>query len=162
MPDENGNEGGGASQTTDPAYGSSSATDVSLREYAALDQRWMWRFLEERDRRYEERDRRYTEVQRERDKAEVIARDTQTYKDRQGNELREQLGRERLDYASKSDLTGALETINATLKPLVEYVAAQQGSRQGAFDQRTLVSWFIGIVGGGFGIWAIIQATGAG
>lgn len=145
-------EGGGASKSTDPAAGSSAATDVSLREYGVLrsswqrrydelDRDWMWRFMQERDRRY-------AEVQAERDKAEVIRAETQTYKDRQGNELREQLARERLDYASKGDLVASVETINATLKPLVEYVAGQQGSRQGSIDQRTLIAWGIAAIAG--------------
>lgn len=136
MPDE---VGGGASRSTDPAFGTSTATDVSLKEHIELDQRWTWRFMQERDRRY-------TELQALRDEAAVIARDTQTYKDRQANELREQLARERADYASKTDLQGALETVNATLKPLVEYVAGQQGGRQGILDQRTAVQWGLTIV----------------
>lgn len=46
-------EGGGASKTTDPAAGSSAATDVSLREFIAMQFRWMlalfvviWFFVE--------------------------------------------------------------------------------------------------------------------
>jgi hypothetical protein len=38
-------EGGGASRSTDPASGSSAATDVSLREYAGRDIWWLDRHL---------------------------------------------------------------------------------------------------------------------
>lgn len=107
----------------------------------------------------QERDRRYTELQALRDKAEVIARETQTYKDRQANELREQIAQERLDYASKNDLVAAIGTINATLEPLVRYVAGQQGSKQGSIDQRQIITWVIAVIGGGLGIWAVIQAV---
>lgn len=141
-------EGGGASQSTDPAAGTSAATDVSLREYFAQHADWQWRFMQERDRRY-------AEVQAERDKAEVIRASTQAYRDEKANELRDQLAQERLGYASKGDLTGAIETITATLKPIVEYIAGQQGGRQGALDQRQLVAWAIAAA---LGIWAIVQA----
>ena len=151
--------GGGASISTDPASGTSAATDVSLREYVTLDKDWQWRFLQERDRRYlevaAERDRRYQEVQAERDKAEVIRASTQAYRDEKANELRDQLARERLDYASKTDLIAAIGTINATLEPLVRYVAGQQGGRQGALDQRTFVAWAAALV---FGVVAIYVA----
>ena len=38
-------EGGGASRSTDPATGSSAATDVSLREYSARETWWLDRHL---------------------------------------------------------------------------------------------------------------------
>lgn len=38
-------EGGGASRSTDPAAGSSAATDVSLREYSARDLWWLDRHI---------------------------------------------------------------------------------------------------------------------
>ena len=144
MTDER-NIGGGASRSTDPASGTSAATDVSLREFIALGADWQWRFMQERDRRY-------AEVQIEKDKALQLARDYQTYKDMQANELREQLARERIGYASKTDLQNAIETITATLKPIVEYVAGQQGAKSGALDQRQLVAW-------GFGVVAVVVAV---
>lgn len=141
-------EGGGASRSTDPASGTSAATDVSLREYFEALRRGDAALAEERDRRYKE-------VQRERDKAEVLRAETQAYKDAKANELREQLASERLDYASKGDLSAAIDTITATLKPIVEYVAGQQGGKQGALDQRQLIAWGIAAA---LGIWAIVQA----
>jgi hypothetical protein len=41
----NQHEGGGASRSTDPAAGSSAATDVSLREYASRDIWWLDRHM---------------------------------------------------------------------------------------------------------------------
>lgn len=99
----------------------------------------------------DERDRRYAEVQWERDKALVIRAADQAYRDEKANELREQISRERGEYASQGDLQSAIDTITATLKPIVEYVAAQQGARTGQLDQRALVSW-------GFGLLATIVA----
>jgi hypothetical protein len=89
-----------------------------------------------------ERDRRYTEVSIEREKAlkikEVadlaalqLAREIQTYKDEKANELREQINSERGLYATKGDLQGAIEKVEATVKPLVDYVSAQQGRSSG-------------------------------
>jgi len=138
--------GGGASRSTDPASGTSAATDVSLREFFAQHADWMWRFMEERDRRY-------ADIQIERDKALELAREYQTYKDMQANELRDQLGRERIDYASKGDLKAAIDTITATLKPIVEFVASQQGARQGGLDQRNLLGWAVAIVASIIGIY---------
>lgn len=136
-------EGGGASRSTDPAGGTSSATDVSLREYleAVL----------------YERDRRYKEVQQERDKAEILRAANQAYRDEKANELREQISQERGRYVTQDALTSAVETLEATLKPVLEYVASQQGARSGALDQRALVAWLIAAA---LGLWAIFQAFG--
>ena len=127
--------GGGASRSTDPAAGSSAATDVSLREFFAA--------LREADLRLDdERDRRYTELAIEREKALKIketadraalglAREIQTYKDEKANELRAQIESERGSYATQNDLRAAIEKIEATIKPLVEFTTIQQGRSQG-------------------------------
>lgn len=141
-------EGGGASETTDPASGTSAATDVALKEFIELDHKWLWRFLQERDRRY-------TEVQHERDKAEVIARETQTYKDMKANELREQIPAERGRYVTQNELTGAVNEIKAILEPVVEFVHGQRGSRQGSLDLRQMIAWGIAAV---LGLLALGQA----
>jgi vacuolar-type H+-ATPase subunit H len=149
--------GGGASRSTDPAAGTSAATDVSLREYFAKEADWMWRFMQERDRRY-------AEVNIEREKALKIketadlaalqlAREIQTYKDEKANELREQISRERGLYVSQGELKAAIGEITATLKPVVEYVASQQGVRQGGLDQRALLGWAVAIVSTVIGIY---------
>jgi hypothetical protein len=89
-----------------------------------------------------ERDRRYTEVGVEREKALKIketadlaalglAREIQTYKDEKANQLREQINSERGLYATKGDLTAAIEKIGETLRPIVGYVATQQGRSGG-------------------------------
>ena len=132
-------EGGGASKTTGPAFGSSSGTDVSLREY-------LMATISERDRRYTEvaaeRDRRLTEVATEREKALKIkeeadkaalalAREIQTYKDEKANELREQINNERGLYASKEDLINLGKELTATIKPLADYIARDAGKTVG-------------------------------
>lgn len=144
-------EGGGASLSTEPAQGSSTGTDVSLREYVEA--------LRAADLRFDmERDRRYAEVATEREKALRIkeeadkaalqlAREIQTYKDEKANELREQISAERGLYVTQSEMKAALAEITATLKPVLEYVASQQGSRQGGIDQRSLIAWAVAVAG---------------
>jgi len=154
-------DGGGASRSTEPAAGTSAATDVSLREHLAqrlsetehrIDERDRylreadWRLAQERDRRYAElageRDRRYAEVALEREKALKIketadlaaldlAREIQTYKDEKANQLREQINSERGQYASKDDVAAAAREIHALIKPLNDYILAQQGRASG-------------------------------
>lgn len=95
---------------------------------------------------YDERDRRYLEVNIEKEKALKIketadlaalglAREIQTYKDEKANELREQIANERGMYAKKEevnkDISATIEKIEATVKPLVEYVLSQQGRSGG-------------------------------
>jgi hypothetical protein len=137
-------EGGGASRTTDPAAGSSTGTDVDLRGFVAvvveaLDRRTAE--LRVADHRFqEERDRRYAEVGIEREKAlaikekadeaaRILVAENQKYRDEKGNELREQINRERLLYATKDDLAFLTQRIEEGLKPLTEYVNAQRGTR---------------------------------
>jgi hypothetical protein len=95
------------------------------------------------DRRFhDERDRRYSEVNIEREKALKIkeeadkaalglAREIQTYKDEKANELREQIASERNLYATKNDVTAAVEKIEAEIRPLFEYATTQQGRSSG-------------------------------
>jgi hypothetical protein len=89
-----------------------------------------------------ERDRRMAEVATEREKALKIketadlaalglAREIQTYKDEKANKLREQINSERGLYVSKTELTGAVEKIEAMIKPLMDYSAAGLGERRG-------------------------------
>jgi len=127
--------GGGASQTTEPAAGTSTATDVSIREY--------FEALRGADERFQaERDRRYSEVALEREKALkvkdeaekaalALAREIQIYKDEKANELREQINSERGIYISREEYVAAHkaleEKLETVVKPLAAYVAAQQG-----------------------------------
>lgn len=127
--------GGGASITTDPAAGTSSATDVSLREYEDSIEKWRYRF-------YEERDRRLTEVGVEREKALKIKeeadkaaleldRQIRAYKDEKQNEFRGALDDLSQKMATRRELEDTKGTIQVALKPLVDYVSAQQGRSQG-------------------------------
>jgi hypothetical protein len=89
-----------------------------------------------------ERDRRYAEVATEREKALKIketadlaalglAREIQTYKDEKANELRSQIERERGSYATKDDLQASVSKLEVTIKPISEFVTAQQGRSEG-------------------------------
>jgi hypothetical protein len=95
-----------------------------------------------------ERDRRYTEVGTEREKALKIkeaadtvaldlARRIQEYKDEKANELREQISQERGIYATKADLANAVREMTAAIRPLADYVSAQQGRSGGEADTRS-------------------------
>jgi hypothetical protein len=90
----------------------------------------------------DERDRRYAEVATEREKALKIketadraalglAREIQTYKDEKANELREQIGSERGNYATKDDLAAAVSKLDVTIKPLSDFILATQGRTAG-------------------------------
>jgi hypothetical protein len=108
------------------------------------------------DERFQaERDRRYTDVALEKEKALKIkeeadraalglAREIQTYKDEKANELREQISSERGLYATKGDLTAATDKIEATLKPIAEYVQADRGRGAGVG-----LSWAIFVAAAG-------------
>ncbi len=56
-----------------------------------------------------------------------MAREIQTYKDEKANDLRSQIEQERGSYATRSDLKGAVDKLDATLKPLLDYVSGQTG-----------------------------------
>lgn len=103
--------------------------------------------LREADLRFDqERDRRYTEVAREREKALKIkeeadekaldlAREIQKYKDEKANELREQISSERGAYLGREEYVTAHKAledkVEAMVRPLAQYVTAQQGRSQG-------------------------------
>jgi len=64
-------------------------------------------------------------------KALELARSIQEFKDEKANELRSQIEGERGMYVTQSDLRGAVEKIEAHIKPLSEFVTTQQGRRSG-------------------------------
>jgi hypothetical protein len=109
--------------------------------------------LREADLRFDaERDRRLTEVAVEREKALKIKeeadktalglqRDNQIYKDEKANELRSQIERERGSYATQTDLKGAVEKMEALVKPIAEFVSSQQGGSKG---MRDMYGWIFG------------------
>jgi hypothetical protein len=101
------------------------------------------RLLREAEAKFQaERDRRYSELAVEREKALAIkdradvtalelARQIQTYKDEKANELREQINSERGLYATKDEIENAVDRLEAVIKPLSDYVTAQQGREGG-------------------------------
>jgi vacuolar-type H+-ATPase subunit H len=122
---------------------------------------------DERDKRYKqqqeaddrfnaERDRRYTEVKNAEEKALRIkeqadrdalglAREIQTYKDEKANELREQISRERGEYVTQSQLKGVSDKIEATMKPILDFVAGQQGRSSGRISQQQFMIMIAGL-----------------
>ncbi len=103
-----------------------------------------------------ERDRRYAEVNVEKEKALKIketadlaalqlAREIQTYKDEKANELREQINRERVYYASKEDVANVSDKLEAMVKPVIEYVQSQQGRSGGRTDWTRNMTTVIGL-----------------
>jgi len=108
------------------------------------------------DRFQSERDRRYAEVALEREKALKIkeqadrdalglAREIQTYKDEKANELREQISRERGEYVTQSQLKGVTDKVEATMKPVLDYVSSQQGRSSGRLSQQQFMIMIAGL-----------------
>lgn len=110
----------------------------------------------------EERDRRYSEVNTEREKALKIkeeadkvaldlARQIQTYKDEQANELREQINTERGSYATKEDIKVITDKFETALLPLTAFVSASGGRAAGISSSfaglATLIVVIVGIIG---------------
>jgi len=90
-----------------------------------------------------ERDRRYTEVKVEAEKAIkvketadlaalTLARESQLYKDQQADIMREKNIAASGIYATNTDLANVVDKMEKALKPLVEFVNAQQGADKGA------------------------------
>lgn len=96
-----------------------------------------------------ERDRRYMEVKAEAEKvvkeaekaikvketadlaALTLARESQVYKDQQADVMREKNLTASGIYATTADLAGVVEKMEKALKPLIEFVNAQQGAAKG-------------------------------
>lgn len=119
-------EGGGASRSTEPAAGNSTATDVSLREFFML-------LANEREKRYDERfqaiesstEKAFENSQRAIDKA-----DTATEKRFEGvNEFRAALADQASSFVTRSDLTALAEKIDIQIASLRESRDIQAGSR---------------------------------
>lgn len=125
---------------------------VTLREHLAAlraaDERLREAQRDGDDRLAAERDKRYAEVKAAEEKALKVKeeadktalglqRETQTYKDEKANELREQIGSERGLYATKDDLANVSREVATLVKPLADYVSAQQGRSGGVSESRT-------------------------
>lgn len=162
--------GGGASRSTEPATGSSAATDVSLREHLAqrlheterrLDERYHdlreadWRFSQERDLRYREQreaDRRFDQAQRE---SLLLAQGLQREVDREHfahlNESAARSIEERGHFATRE----ALEALKESVADLREEVAARldrelgerEGQRSSREGLRLNTAWLVGVIG---------------
>jgi vacuolar-type H+-ATPase subunit H len=123
------------------------AGDWTIETYAIYNEA-----LREADRRLqEERDRRYAEVKNAEEKALRVKedadktalglqRENQQYKDEKANQLREQISSERGLYATKADVVAAVEKVQASIAPLISFVAGQQGRSTG---QTTMWGWII-------------------
>lgn len=115
----------------------------TLREY--LDERALWQErLRVAEKAALERALQIKE-QADRDALE-LARQIQTYKDEKANDLRSQIERERGTYVTQAELRGAADKIEATLAPLVSFMAAQQGSTAGRTDLRVAIYGAAGFV----------------
>ena len=97
---------------------------------------------EEAKRFDSERDKRYSEVNVEKEKALKIketadlaalslARESQVYKDQQADIMREKNIAASGVYATNADLQMMVEKIEKSLKPVFEFVSAQQGASKG-------------------------------
>lgn len=91
-------------------------------------------------------DQRALQIKEEGDtKALNLQNETQKYKDEKANELREQINRERLLYATKSDVVAAVEKIEAIVKPIATYTASQQGRVEGSDKTWQVIVTIIGV-----------------
>lgn len=104
-----------------------------------------------------ERDRRYAEVDVERERARQIkevgdatalglAREIQTYKDLQHNDLRKQIDSERGLYASVKDLIGLGDKFTAQLKPMNDFIAREGGHSSGSKDNQATIAWVVALI----------------
>lgn len=80
-----------------------------------------------------------------------LAREHQVYRDEQANRLREQITEERGNYVTRADLAAAVAKIEVELKPVLTYMASQQGRSAGisAFQVTliALATLAVGILG---------------
>lgn len=88
-------------------------------------------------------DRRYGEVGIEKEKALKIkeiadlsalelARESQVYKDERNDSMREQQSLSSGIYATRDDLTSAIQDIRKAIQPLVDYMSGQKGATKGS------------------------------
>ncbi len=116
----------------------------TLKEHVDTIEVWRKALMDERDRRYSEvkaADERAIRVKESADeRALLLAREIQSYKDEKANNLRAQIEGERGTYATRTDLKSATEKIEVMLDPLVKYVALQQGRSGGFYALWTVAS----------------------
>jgi hypothetical protein len=116
-------------------------------------------------------DRRYTEVKLAEEKALLVkqradeqalglAREIQTYKDEKANQLREQITGERGLYATKNDLSSAVDKLEVTMKPALEYVSSAAGRGVGIKDSQTNIAWVVALIMGLLAIGSFVFRSG--
>jgi vacuolar-type H+-ATPase subunit H len=137
---------------------------VSLREHLEAVRAGDLALAEERDRRYAEVATAREEALRIKEKADEkaldLASEIQKYKDEKANELRSQIESERGGYATKGDLTAAMEKVEAQLAPLVSYVAAQGGRRDGITSSTGALVSIVAVVAAVAGVVLSLIARG--
>jgi len=95
----------------------------------------------------DERDKRHTEGNELRamalkiketadEKALELAREAQIYKDARNEIMREQSLKDNGIYATRDDLTNAIQEIRGALQPLSDYITGQRGSAQAGRNTR--------------------------
>src|ERR1019366_8301213 len=75
-----------------------------------------------------------------------LARDIQHYRDEQANRLGEQIASERGQYITRTDHDALIARFDALIKPLSEFVAAQQGKLLGEQGSRSTANDLAGRV----------------
>jgi hypothetical protein len=116
--------------------GTSGWTTETLKVYFDAAMAADERFHVERDRRYESNrmaDAKALTIKETADLAALsLARDRQAYEADRADKLRDQSMTERGAYVTREDLTSAINRIEASLKPLYDFVSGQKGIVQGA------------------------------
>lgn len=147
-------EGGGASRSTDPAAGSSAATDVSLREHVEMQIRYEHDLTDQAinyERRMTDRENELRAmalaIKEEADKAALeLDRQIRAYKDEKQNEFRGALDDLSQQMATRRELSDAKDQIATVIKPLADYVSSQQGRSAGIGVSANVVATLVGIM----------------
>ena len=92
--------------------------------------------VESNDRRYEavsiEKEKALKIKETADEKALALASEAQTYKDARNETMREQTLKDNGVYATRTDLSNAIDEIRVALKPLADYITGQQGGVKGS------------------------------
>lgn len=103
-------------------------------------------------------DQRALQIKEEADKIALeLARTIQAYKDEKANELREQINNERGLYPTKTDLVAVVEKLEATIKPLADYVSTQQGRSTGFGSAKDYIMTALALVLGLIAIYGFLK-----
>lgn len=81
-----------------------------------------------------------------------LAREHQRYRDEQANNLREQIGTERGMYVTRKELESATEKFEVELKPVLTFMAAQQGRAAGISALQVLLFSLAGLTIAGLSV----------